>query len=382
MIQNQQGLQVQPKQVYKIISISDIHFGVIDSNYMLEQLQIQFLNRINLINFDIVCICGDLFDSKFMSSNPIITNTICFIDSLIKICRAKQATLVLLAGTYSHDQQQLNLFYHYLLDPSIDLRIVEKMQFESIKGLRFLCIPELYGVPKEEYEQYLYYSGLYDICILHGTYKGSFQGSEIATLSSNHAPVFSINNFVNCAGAILMGHYHIPGCYDEYAYYNGSTFRFRFGEEQEKGFLITLYNHYTRSHYTELIPVKSHSYITININHIINEDPKKIIEYIKHEKDSKGIDYIRVQFNNANENMNVVRNYFRNNGSVKLQEVDKKEKQIEQIDQQILERNKQYSYIIDPSISDYDKFTMYINQNEGYEFITTEELISLLEEVV
>ena len=77
--------------------------------------------------------------------------------------------------------------------------------------------------------------------------------------------------------------------------------------------------------------------------------------------------------------MNIVRNYFRNTSTVKLQEIDKKEKQFERIDQEVLEKNKQYSYIIDPNIGEYDKFVMYMNQNEGFDFITTEELINILE---
>ena len=132
-------------------------------------------------------------------------------------------------------------------------------------------------------------------------------------------------------------------------------------------------------HYTELIPIISHTYSTINIDHLINEDPKRIIDWIKSEKANRGIDFIRVQFNNANENMNIVRNYFRNVGNVKLQELGKKEKQIQQIDQEVLQQNQEYSYIIDSSIGDYDKFVMYINQQEGYDFITSDELIKLLE---
>ena len=367
------------ENIYKIISISDIHFGAVDALYMYTELQRQFLERLNQINFDIVAICGDLFDAKFMSNNPIISYAISFIDALVNLCASRNATLIIIDGTQSHDNGQLSLFYHYMSYPTVDVRIVEKIQFENVKGLRILCIPERYGIPEEEYNHFLFESGGYDICLLHGTYKGSFKGSELATLKSNHAPVFSMPAFINCAGPILMGHYHKNMCFDSYAYYNGSTFRFAFGEEEEKGFLITLYNKYTREHYTELIPVKSHKYVTININDLLNDDPKKIIEFIKNYKEINNIDYIRVQFNNANENMNIVRNYFRNNSTVVLQELDKKSKQLEQIDQSVLEQNAQYSYILDTEIDDYTKFCMYINQNEGKCFITVEELTTLLE---
>ena len=368
------------QNLYKIMSIADIHFGCNESpEYMYNQLKIQFINKLYNLDFDIIAVCGDLFDSKFMSNNIAITYAILFIDDLVKLCSYKNATLILLAGTLSHDANQLSLFYHYMNDPSVDVRIIEKIQFEDIKGIRVLCIPELYGISEEEYNNILYYSKGYDVCFLHGTYKNSYKGSEIATLNSNHSPVFGINHFDNCSGVILMGHYHIPSVYDSYAYYNGSAFRFKFGEEEEKGFLITLYNKDTRQHYTELVPIKSHTYSTININHLINEDPKKIIDWIKSEKQNKNIDFIRVQFNDAGQNMNIVRNYFRTSPNVKLHELDKKDKQIQQIDQEVLEKNQQYSYILDNSINDYDKFVMYMNQNEGYDFITSEELIKILE---
>ena len=163
-------------------------------------------------------------------------------------------------------------------------------------------------------------------------------------------------------------------------YYNGSPLRFEFGEENPKGFMITLYDPESRMHYTQLVQIDSYIYNTINIDHLMNEDPKKIIEYIKHEKEVNNIDFIRVQFNNPNENMNVVRSYFRNIGNVKLQEMNKKERQSEQIDAAVLQRFNEYNYILDNKISDYDKFCMYVNQNEGYEFISSAELTELLED--
>ena len=366
----------------KIISIADIHFGAVDPLYEYNILRDQFINRISILDFDIIALCGDLFDSKFMSNNPIISYAITFVDDLVNLCRSKNASLIIIDGTQSHDNGQLSLFYHYLSDNTIDFRIVEKIQFEYVKGLRILCIPERYGIPEEEYKRVLFYSGAYDMCLLHGTFKGSYKGSEIATLNSNHAPVFSMGSFINCKGPIIMGHYHINGCYESYAYYNGSPLRYKFGEEEPKGFLITIYNPYNRYHLTRLIEIKSHSYITININTILNNDPKSIIEYIKHYRESHNIDYIRVQFNNANENMQIVRSYFRNNPNVVLQELDRKSKALEQIDQSIIEQNSQYSYIIDNELDDYTKFVMYINQNEGEDFITVDELINILEDKI
>ena len=64
------------KQYNTIVTISDIHFGAIDAKYMLDNLNTQFIQRLYSIDFDILAICGDLFDSKFMSNNPIISHAI------------------------------------------------------------------------------------------------------------------------------------------------------------------------------------------------------------------------------------------------------------------------------------------------------------------
>ena len=362
-----------------IVSIADIHFGALDPKYTYEQLRTQFTQRLYQINFDILAICGDIFDSKFMSNNPVISYALMFMDELVQLCANKQATLLMISGTESHDNGQLSLFYHYMQLPNVDVRIVEDVRFEEIKGLRVLCIPEKYGIPEEVYNHFLFESKGYDMCFLHGTIKNSFRGSEIATLNSNHAPVFGINAFINCAGPILCGHYHIAGCYEEYMYYNGSPLRYQFGQEQEKGFLITLYDPWSRYHCTQLVPIQSYTYTTINIDHLINEDPNVIIDFIKNEKMTRGIDFIRVQFNNANDNMNVVRQYFRNVGNVKLKEMNKQQRQAQYIDDTVSGTYNQYGYLLDDGINEYTKLCNYINQNEHCEFITPEELISLLE---
>ena len=138
----------------------------------------------------------------------------------------------------------------------------------------------------------------------------------------------------------------------------------------------------TRQHLTKLIEIESHKYVTININDLINEDPKTIIDYIKHYQENNGIDFIRVQYDNSSNSMDVVRQYFRTNASITLQELNLKTKQLEKINNDILQQNQQYSFILDNDLDDYTKFVMYMNQHEGADFITVEELVSLLEKKV
>ena len=102
------------KEVYKIVTISDIHMGALDPQYMYIQLKQQFIDRLINLDFDILAICGDIFDSRFMSNNPIISYTIQLVNDIVNLCTSKNATLIIIDGTQSHDNGQLSLFYHYM----------------------------------------------------------------------------------------------------------------------------------------------------------------------------------------------------------------------------------------------------------------------------
>jgi DNA repair exonuclease SbcCD nuclease subunit len=304
-----------------------------------------------------------------------------FVDTLVGLCRMKNATLVLLHGTESHDAKQLKLFYHYLQDYTVDIRIVEQTKFEYIKGAKCLCIPEEYGKGTEYYNEYLYNSGLYDTVFMHGAIKGSIYGANEEDLDSVKAPVFSIDSFGMCTGPIIAGHVHVAGCYAGYMYYNGSPIRWCFGEEQEKGFMIVLHNLDTHEHYAHFEPIQSFRYDTINLDYMVQDDPKNVIEYVKGLQ-AQGIDNIRIEFTYGEDDfLDIIKNYFKNNSSVKIKaETASVKQQIKQAGE-VEERYKQYDYIFDSGMNEYDILTRYINQNKGYTYITTDELISILKEI-
>ena len=362
------------------VHIADIHFGVIDPKEQYKILEEQFINKIRNINFNILSINGDLFEHKFMSNSETIMYATMFIRNLVELCKIKKATLLLIHGTYSHDAGQLKLFYHYLNDKTIDIRIIEEVKFEYIKGKRILCIPELYGMSKDYYEKFLFYSGLYDSVYMHGTLKGAIYGKNEETLDSIREPVFCLDHFIKCSGPIISGHNHVPGCYNSYFYYCGSPYRWEFGEEGEKGFIILLHNTKTRLHYVHFEHIKSFRYDTINLDHMLTQDPNNIINYIKTLQDN-GIDNIRVQFTiNKDEIIDIVKSYYRTNPKVKI-DSDSRAIKIMKESEEINEKYKQYEYVLDTNIKPENILTRYINQNKGYVYITTEDLIKLLKEM-
>ena len=359
------------------VHIADLHFGAFDPRKQYEILKEQFLNKIAMIpKLDIIVVDGDIFDHKVMSNSDASMYACIFINDLVEITRVHNATLVLLHGTYSHDFDQLKLFYHYMDDKTVDVRIITEIKFEMIKGARILCIPELYGVDESIYSQFFFNSGWYDAAFIHGTFKGSVYGDNVG-----NGRLLTPNDFIYCKGVAISGHVHKSGVFNGFYYYCGCPYRCKFGEEEDKGFLLLSHDLDTQIHYVQFEKIESFRYDTIFLDQLVSEDPKKIIDYINKLKAEQGIDYIKVRFRVPipGYNKTIINNYYRNNGStfvefMNLEEIEK-EKQENQIKQ-----NSQYSYLTDKSISDFERFVRYVNESEGYEFITIQQLNELLSE--
>lgn len=369
------------------VHISDIHFGAIDPSVEYKILEDQFLNKIANFKFDLLSIDGDILDHKFMSNSDAVLYANLFVSKCVEICKKWGATLIIIHGTRFHDADQLKLFYHYLEDPNIDMRIVEKVQFEYVKGAKILCIPELYNMGSDYYNKFLFGEGFYDSVFMHGIIKGAVyqaRNQESGT-NSESAPVFTMDDFALCLGPIYSGHVHTPGCFNKYFYYNGSPIRYCYGEEEEKGFIIALHNLDTHEHYTHLEPIKSFRYDTIDANELIMRDPKEVIEYLKGLHD-QGIDHVRLNLTRLLSpeelnNLTIIKQYYRNNNSVAIKYDQKREEENSRVAQELSNEYEQYSYIMDKSLSPEEIITRYVNDQEGTEFITVDELIELLKEI-
>lgn len=362
--------------VLSMVHLCDLHFGVIDPKEEYDILEEQILKKIEQMPIlDIISINGDLFHRKYMSNTGPILYASLFISRIREIAIKKKSTVILIAGTREHDAGQLQLFYHYLNDPEFDIRIVETIQFEYVKGSKILCIPELYSVDENIYKNFLWDSGLYDMCFMHGTIKGSVYGDN-----AGQSRLFSINDFGNCLGPIISGHVHVAGCFEKYFYYGGSPIRWKFGEEQEKGFLIVLYDLDSRYHYTHLMPVYSFRYDTVNIDDLMNNDPKDVIEYINNLKEKENIDYIRIEFSEKfpSDNIELLKAYYQTNGKVKMK-LNRSKSSIEtnSID---TKKYDEYSYMFDKNLSPYDILARYINEQENAVLITGDQIKELLQD--
>lgn len=357
------------------VHIADLHFGAFDAIKQYQILKEQLLVPISQIpKLDIIAIDGDTFDHKVMSNSDASMYACMFVNDLVNIARVKGSTLVILHGTYSHDFQQLKLFYHYLEDKTVDVRIVTEIKFEYIKGAKILCIPELYGVDESIYRKFFFESGWYDEAFVHGTFDGSVYGNNVGA-----GRLLTSKDFIYCKGVAIAGHVHKPGCFDGFFYYCGCPYRWKFGEEEDKGYLLVTHDLDSHIHYVQFEKIESFRYNTIYLDELVSNDPKQIIDYINRLKYEQNIDFIKVRFRVPVDgpNKTIINNYYRNNNTTFVEFMDSKEIEEQKKEIQIKEDGK-YGYLIDKSISDFDRFVRYVNESEGYEFITVDKLSELL----
>ena len=365
------------------VNIADIHFGApgVRPDIHYQILHEQFIMKIAQIHFDILIINGDLFDKRFPSTSDVIKYALMFVNECVNICRDKNATFIIINGTKSHDDGQLNLLYQYLQDPTVDVRIVESTQFLMVKGSKKLCIPEEYGKGKDYYDYFLHQCGRYDSVNLHGTVVGSVYGANKSDLDSKRAPVFALEDFNMCYGPIIAGHVHTGGCFNTYMYYCSSPIRYKFGEEEPKGFIILLHNLDSHEHYVHFEEITSFRYDTITVDTLVNSnfmDPNNITNYIDSLK-MNGIDHIRIIFNNVPEETQlVVKQVYKTDGTVVFKEPDRKEEVSVNTTEEIEKKYEKLDFLMDPKMDEYEKFVRYINYNQGSDYITVDKLREIL----
>ena len=354
--------------------IADIHFGAINPRLQYEILVEQYLMTLeSLPILDIIFVDGDFWDHGVSTSSDTAMYGSMFADKLVDIARRKNATIGWVEGTSFHDAKQNKVFSHYMQDPTVDVRIIQEIKFEYIKGAKILCIPELYNIDESIYQHFLHYSGIYDSCFMHGTFTGAVYGDNVG-----NGRLFTMADFDKCRGPIFSGHVHKPGCFAKHFYYAGTPIRYKHGEEEAKGFLLAAHDLDSGMYQIQFEEIQSFKYRTINFDVLISEDPKKIIDYILKLKKDEGIDNIKIRFKTdvSSTMKTVMNNYFRNINDITLefqnnaQEVEKKAKEEDELNE--------FSFILDDRYTPQEKFVMYCNTVKGEQFVTVDMLESIL----
>lgn len=376
----EESIRINSRGTLVTASIADLHFPVknIGPERQYEILEQQFISKIaNLPKLDIIFVLGDLYDHKVLTTSDAALYASMFVGKLVELCRARNISLIIIQGTLTHESNQLKLYYHYMYDKTVDVRIVTRLQFEIVKGVKILCIPELYGVEETEYQHYLNGSGFYDMAIMHGTIEGAVYGNN----TTGNSRLFHIDDFMNCRGPIISGHVHKPGKFGDAFYYCGSPYPWSFADDHNKGFILMAYNLDTRNYILDYEWIKSFRYETITISDMV-KDPQITIAYIDKLKQEQGIDFIRVIFDTDVQKIHkmLINNNYQGNPNVTLSFPATEEERIQQQKQQEEDSKlAQYIFLTNPALSDEEKFCMYVNMLKGQEnYITVDKLREIL----
>lgn len=365
----------QDKTVIEV-HIADIHFGAVDPESEFDILRDQFLNHISKLKFNILSIDGDLFDKKYLVSSPAATYAMRFVLDCVELCKRNHATMIIISGTESHDAGQLSLFYGLTYRDDIDFRIVEKLQFEYAQGLKILCVPEEHGRSDEYYIDKLKED--YDTAFIHGTVVGSVYGAnKYALANGSKPPVFNMEAFSGCRGPIIAGHVHKAACYENYIYYVSNPVRYKFGEEEEKGYSIVI--HGPKGHFYKFMPIKSYRYDTVNAKDIQYTDPQQLVQYLDNLK-ANGVDFVRLDFLDIDDKIaqDLLIRHYADDPRVTIKKYDSESRSREVTAASQNSKYAEMKFLIDDNADGYTKFVQFVNYEERKQIITIDQLKMLL----
>lgn len=307
------------KNSFNMAVIADIHFGKKDDVKLYEELNNYFIQFIkNEKDLNLIVIAGDLFD-RVIKMNEFTAKIIMdFVMKIIELCKEKNILFRIIKGTKTHDFNQLQVFHN--LENEYDFfKIYEKVDIETIEGLKFLYLPEEY--PESIYSYYeKYLNNEYDCIIGHGMIDFvSYTGDDDSERMVRNAPVWKAKDLMNiCNGPIVFGHIHDFHEYKEKIYYCGSFSRFSFADKEDKGFLYFSINKKDSSDFEPCFYENEEApkYYEIDFNNFKGDSASKmkLIEALKKE-----YDFIKVKADKQTDDIDLLKTLMSKDESLKVE---------------------------------------------------------------
>lgn len=364
------------KELFVTAFIADIHFGAQKSENLYQQLQDRFIKVIEKNKVDMIVFGGDLFHSIITMNYRTSHYVLLFIERVVETCKKNGIKYIrILQGTMSHDNNQLSNFNIYEGRIDIDFKIIRTVYEENLlEGIHILYVPEEYMVNQDEvYSHYLNRDKDYDFIFGHGMFKevtfvARNQESEV-TMSK--APVFDSKQFINaCKGPIYFGHIHIRNSIKEHIHYPGSFSRWRFGEEDDKGWYLNIYNIKTHRYKHEFIKnTKAEKYVTISALVVPNLKPEDLtaaVNTVLHDAEHVKLKLIIKDDVDCAYTVSYLNNMYQNHPDVKLEVKNEFEfKREAQIDKVVNEAMEKYGFLTDESFTHEEKIQKFIKMKRG-----------------
>lgn len=369
--------------IYNIMSMADLHWGVMDSDVQTSQYKymLDFL-RVFPQHIDIIVICGDYFDTRMMLGSSSAIAALEWMDDLLRLAKEKGVNKVrLFKGTKEHDNNQLAALKRY--DDGDFFRIFEiNTVEETLPGLKVIYCPEE-NMLHEEYVQ-LYADNILsnpDIGFFHGNWDIIMPTVALKNIS-NTTLVYEYafwDSFIK--GPMISGHWH-DGCIADKLHYIGTPDRWSFGEDEPKGFAMIAVDTDDMSYYYKKIInpnspvyisqiVSTEQFSTIEEYQLLMQGIDERIKEIKSTgKKVKVSIIIHIDDDKSSNNdlISHVRNHYLNSKTVKIvvkNKLQKKRKKEEQ--KQHAELSEKFKFINDPTMSQSKIIQQYIIEKKGRE---------------
>lgn len=361
--------------IYKLLVIGDIHFGYYPAKLLYEEFKLVIDNITNEI--DAIMIAGDYFDTKLTLSSKHSLYAIKAFCDIINKCEQTGTKIRMIRGTASHDpENQLINLANIAKSSKVDFKLYNTVGEEELfPDFNVLYIPEEYMENKDEYYKE-FFNKKYQCIIGHGMFEETnFVVNK--TLHMKKYPVFN-SEFMEsiCEGPIIFGHIHKSQTIKNRIMYTGSFTRSRYGEEEDKGFILSKYE--TDSKETKfkfIINEKATKYDTIEIledseifSMILNEQIRFIKELISmYKKDKLRIKiYIPNDYDNTKAFIDSITTIFSNMENIDILIMDNSKEITKQKTKEIVDKlMMKYNFIFDKNVSYEDKIQQYIYAKKG-----------------
>ena len=254
------------------ICLADLHNGNknVSAKDMKKQLK-EYLFKIvkNYKYLDGIFILGDILHTIVSLNSDYSELYLWFIDQVYKLARKKKATVIIIKGTHSHDNDQLSNIKSYILnDDNVDFRIYEQIEEITIwDNYKVLVLPDVKYKNFKDIDSFITCDKRYDFILGHGvvdTMKYFIQESEHM---STKTYVYEIEKLkASCKGPILFGHIHQYQQLREQFYYVGPYTLLERGGINAGYLTIGIYNNdRTKFKVEHYINPDSANYLDLNI---------------------------------------------------------------------------------------------------------------------
>ena len=353
--------------IYKFMVLADLHWGAMDPILTYDNLKLvtDFIKEMRG-EIDFVVIAGDYFDYRIQLNSKTSIYAVKWFEDLMDTCRKNGVRKVrMFKGTREHDNDQLEVFRPAYEDDTGYFRLYNETTSERLfHDLKVVFCPDeninLIDYNETKWNQFVPFC---DLGFFHGNFDTILPRIEYERIQSGKLPimVYEYERFAKLIrGPLISGHWHVA-TEDRSLYYVGSFDRWKFGEEEPKGFIYGCYNTETSEYFIHrIINENARIYRTL----ILTDDEYKgpadfaqAYDQIKNLLANDSMMQLRVVFimskNDPDllEAFNVFQKHFSSSRQVKMEVKNLQKREEKKLKKKIAETtSKQISFIFDKDV--------------------------------